>query len=413
MPHSRDAAALLEELRGFRLASAPPDQLSQQDKVEFDGVSVPRFHNEFWTARQRQGHPLHEISYRACFKAQLPAFFIDRLTRPGDVVFDPFMGRGTTPIEAALRGRVPQGSDVNPLCPLLVRPRLAPPTPADVESRLAAVPWQADEDPGIALSMFYHPHTLRQLTALRRFLRERRQAGVADPVDQWIRMVAINRLSGHSKGFFSVYTMPPNQAVTAEKQVELNERCDQSPEARAVDKIILRKTQSLLRGLSFAERAGLQSVRPRIFVAPAHALADLAAESVDLTVTSPPFVNVVDYVRDNWLRCWFAEIDAEAVRAQLTMAASLTRWCAAMSGALHELFRVTRAGGWVAFEVGEVRGGALPLDEQVAPLGQAVGFNCVAIAVQTQAFTKTSNCWGVDNNRRGTNTNRIVLFRKP
>ena len=30
-----------------------------------------------------------------------------------------------------------------------------------------------------------------------------------------------------------------------------------------------------------------------------------------------------------------------------------------------------------------------------------------------QKFTKTANIWGVSNNSLGTNTNRIVLFRKP
>ena len=63
---------------------------------------IDYFVNEFWTARQRQAHRLHEISYRACFKPQLPAFFIDRLTEPGDTVYDPFMGRGTTPLGSGL-----------------------------------------------------------------------------------------------------------------------------------------------------------------------------------------------------------------------------------------------------------------------------------------------------------------------
>ena len=53
------------------------------------------------TARQRQASSLQEISYRACFKPQLPRFFIERLTQPGEVVYDPFMGRGTTVVEAA------------------------------------------------------------------------------------------------------------------------------------------------------------------------------------------------------------------------------------------------------------------------------------------------------------------------
>src|SRR5215475_6867794 len=84
-------------------------------------LSVPTYVNEFWTSKQRAANSLHEVSYRACFKPQLPRFFIERLTEPGDIVYDPFMGRGTTPLEAALLGRVPVGCDVNPLSAVLTR----------------------------------------------------------------------------------------------------------------------------------------------------------------------------------------------------------------------------------------------------------------------------------------------------
>src|SRR5262247_1507587 len=72
-------------------------------QATIDGVPV--FENEFWTARQRQAHPLHEISYRACFKPQLPRFFIEAFTQPGACIYDPFAGRGTSLIEAVLLGR--------------------------------------------------------------------------------------------------------------------------------------------------------------------------------------------------------------------------------------------------------------------------------------------------------------------
>src|SRR5262245_1571664 len=91
-------------------------------------IEVETFTNEFWTAKQRAAHSLHEVSYRACFKPQLPAFFIERLTQPGEIVYDPFMGRGTTVIEAALLGRQARGCDVNPLSRVLCEPRLRPPT---------------------------------------------------------------------------------------------------------------------------------------------------------------------------------------------------------------------------------------------------------------------------------------------
>ena len=74
---------------------------------------MPLLVNEFWTSRQRAAHSLHEISYRACFKPQLPRFFIKRLTAPGETVYDPFSGRGTTALEAALLGRRPVACDVN------------------------------------------------------------------------------------------------------------------------------------------------------------------------------------------------------------------------------------------------------------------------------------------------------------
>ena len=60
---------------------------------------MPVYEEELWTSRQRQACSIHEVSYRACFKPQLPAYFIERLSDEGDVVYDPFSGRGTTAIE--------------------------------------------------------------------------------------------------------------------------------------------------------------------------------------------------------------------------------------------------------------------------------------------------------------------------
>jgi hypothetical protein len=66
----------------------------------------------------------------------------------------------------------------------------------------------------------------------------------------------------------------------------------------------------------------------------------------------------------------------------------------------------------VAFEVGEVRGGAIKLEENVVPAGIEAGLDPAFILINAQQFTKTANIWGVDNNTIGTNTNRIVVFTK-
>src|SRR3954471_21658839 len=114
---------LAAELEAFCEFGKPTRCISTPFPAGQSNPDVATFVNEFWTSKQRAASRLHEISYRACFKPQLPRFFIERLTQPGDVVYDPFMGRGTTPVEAALLGRVPYGSDINPLSAVLTRPR--------------------------------------------------------------------------------------------------------------------------------------------------------------------------------------------------------------------------------------------------------------------------------------------------
>jgi hypothetical protein len=127
-------------------------------------------------------------------------------------------------------------------------------------------------------------------------------------------------------------------------------------------------------------------------------------------VTSPPFLDVVDYAADNWLRGWFCGIDASTV--EISIHRKVTEWQGAMTEVFREIARVLRPGGHVAFEVGEVRGGKIKLEEAVLPCGVASGLEPLLVVINAQRFTKTANCWGVGNNTKGTNTNRIVVLRK-
>ncbi|MFP6572358.1 MAG: DNA methyltransferase, partial [Vicinamibacterales bacterium] len=118
--------------------------------------TTPKAFNEYWTSAQRQAHSLHEFSYRACFKPQLPEFFISRLTNRGDRVYDPFMGRGTTPIAAFLEHRRPLGNDINPLSVAIVAPRLNPPDLADIIERLDSLDLRHAVEHYPALNAFFH-----------------------------------------------------------------------------------------------------------------------------------------------------------------------------------------------------------------------------------------------------------------
>ncbi len=405
LPHTvSPVVPLLDELSGF----SGFGRRTVADTLQIPGSgSVPVFTNEFWTSKQRAASPLHEVSYRACFKPQLPRFFIDRLTQPGDLVYDPFMGRGTTLVEAALLGRRAAGCDVNPLSRVLTAPRLAPPTCTEVGQRLAAIDFNWKGDVRNDLKVFYHPETLRQLTALRAHLLRSIERGAADNVDRWIQMVATNRLTGHSPGFFSVYTLPPNQAASIQSQKRINARYKQKPEPRDVPALILKKTRQLL-----SDICPPSSVLrlPILLTQSCETTPQLASDTVALAVTSPPFLDTVDYAQDNWLRAWFNGIDLDSV--PIWHLRSLSEWTAAMTRVFRELHRILRPGGWLAFEVGEIRDGKVRLEEPVLSAGTAAGLPPVLVLINSQQFTKTANCWGVTNNARGTNTNRVVLFQK-
>ncbi|MGD0814373.1 MAG: DNA methyltransferase [Verrucomicrobiota bacterium] len=371
-------------------------------------ANVPVFVNEFWTSKQRAASRLHEVSYRACFKPQLPRFFIERLTQPGDVVYDPFMGRGTTLLEAALLGRIPFGCDVNPLSLRLVGPRLRPPGIEEIRARLTKIDFRDHNETPDEMLVFYHPETLREIAALKKYLLARKQ----DAVDQWICLVALNRLTGHSPGFFSVYTLPPNQAVSVKSQRKINADRNQIPPRRHVPDLILKKSRQLLGDCDATMRGALEIVADNSLLLnqPARATPRIPSDSVALVVTSPPFLDVVDYAGDNWLRCWFLGIDPKSVR--LTVPKKLVEWQSEMTAIFRELRRVLRPGGHVAFEVGEIRAGTIKLEETVLLCGLDAGLAPLLILINDQKFTKTANCWGVDNNDKGTNTNRIVLFQK-
>jgi DNA methylase len=412
-PRHGDTAAFAGELRAFTWEGKRTEEQTTAALVGQRLVTVPLLVNEFWTSRQRAAHSLHEISYRACFKPQLPRFFIERLTTAGGTVYDPFSGRGTTALEAALLGRVPMACDVNPLSRILLEPRLDPPSMPEIVARLKQIPWPDAGGVRDDLLVFYHPDTLRHICALRHYLLHRESSGTIDRVDRWLRMVAVNRLTGHSPGFFSVYTLPPNQAVSIDAQTKINARRRQTPPSRDVARLITRKSRALLDDVDQHVRQILGRVAgpAQLLTVPAATTSGIRSESVDLVVTSPPFLDVVNYAADNWLRCWFCGIDPSTV--QITIAKRREAWHDAMREVFVELFRVLRPGKFVAFEVGEVNEGTVKLEEVVIPAAVSAGFEPGLVVINSQHFTKTANCWGVTNNTKGTNTNRIVLLQKP
>jgi hypothetical protein len=95
---------------------------SEQILKEFSAVNI----DPFWAFKDKTRsettyltHGFHR--YPAKFIPQIPQELIERHTKLGDLVVDPFCGCGTTLVEAKIAGRRSVGVDINPVAVLISR----------------------------------------------------------------------------------------------------------------------------------------------------------------------------------------------------------------------------------------------------------------------------------------------------
>jgi DNA modification methylase len=117
----------------------------------------------------RARHYLH--SYPAKLLAEIPNFFLSNtvLSRPGELVLDPFCGTGTVLLEAARHGRKCIGADSNPLARLIARVKLNTVRECEVRSaiqnirRVAPTIMPKRFADVVNIDYWYHPHVKKQL----------------------------------------------------------------------------------------------------------------------------------------------------------------------------------------------------------------------------------------------------------
>ncbi|RHX89914.1 site-specific DNA-methyltransferase [Leptospira stimsonii] len=365
---------------------------------------------EFWTSRQRQSHSIHySVSYRASFKPELPAFFLDKyLAGSKGVVLDPFGGRGTTSIQANLEGHTAIHNDISPMSLFLAKSRQIVPAIESMEkilSRLDLKKKTKEEKEDKDLLAFYHRDTLNEIKNLKRILSQD-----ASPEIQYIGVTALSRLHGHSDGFFSVYSFP-QISIPASAQKRNNEKKGIRPEYKEIKSRIMQKMKRDLKTPLppfYHEFSG----RNRYTNHSSLHLESLEDSVTDLVITSPPFLDKVNYEEDNWLRYWFLEIELPDHKKP-SIFSTLSGWTDFIHGTLEELSRVLRPQGVCVMEVGDIKKGrtVFNLDEYVIQAASGTGLEWETTFINDQKFTKLSNCWNVSNNEKGTNSNRCVVFR--
>lgn len=330
--------------------------------VEDKAVLARRTVGELWQERQRAMHSLHYVlGYYAAFRPELPSHFIQAYSKKGDVVLDPFCGRGTTALEANLLGRVAYSSDRNPIAALVTAAKTLPVGLDEVVLRLNEVDFTRPVDLAeyqSGLAAFYHPNTFRELVHLRNFLGAKQ-----DRVNRFIELLALSRLHGHTAGYFSAYTAP-QRSLSPSRQLQLNLRRREQPEYRAVvPRIIRRAAQVLQDGFSrdFFQAASKNIVHS----CDARNLNYLVPQSVDLILTAPPLPDTFCYEREQWLEYWFS---SSRTRGELYQGPDLAFWTDFIRCSLREMLRVLKSDGHCVLALGEVQGssGTVVLDDIVA-----------------------------------------------
>ncbi|HET7029474.1 MAG TPA: DNA methyltransferase [Candidatus Limnocylindrales bacterium] len=435
----------------FEPRNGPATQLALELEAPAAAPALPI--DPEWKDRPRLWGPaLHPMcSYLASFPAALAHAFIGRYSRRGDVVLDPFSGRGTTPLQACAEGRIGVGNDLNPLAHLLTAAKVEPASRAETATRLASLrlSWAADAatwlgiasqvtaaDPSLALAapipaagsrrpdvrvetvppevaLAFHPRTLAQLLHVRTAL------DLDDRVDRFLAAAVTGILHGKSPSYLS--TLMPNTFSMAPRYVRdfATRTAFTSPE-RDVFGGLERKLGRLHRealprtaGVALHGDARTMSERARAALR-ARGLPDRAR----LVVTSPPYLRVVKYGYYNWLRTWFLGEDAAAIDAALDDAHHREPYLAFLREVLADLRPILTDDAIVVLVVGDVetdRGrplrGAIGLADQVWEHAAAPeGYRLAGIARDdVAAGRKMTKLWGPEAGR-ATKTDRILVL---
>jgi site-specific DNA-methyltransferase (adenine-specific) len=453
------------ELRGVR------DRMAAA-QLELDlGGQLPRLPIEAdWKDRARLwGHAFHPMcSYLASFPAALAHAFIARYSRPGDVVLDPFAGRGTVPLQACVEGRLGVGNDLNPFAHVLTAAKVSPPTAGEAAARLArlridwsfeASGWEAlgagltraagralgSEGPGtggggpaapvlglaipsagsgasardgdepvpLEVALAYHPRTLGQLL----FVRSR--LDLTDRTDRFLAAAVTGILHGKSRSYLS--DLMPNTFSMAPRYVRdfARRTAFVGPErdvfACLGEKLgrLDRDDRPAVRGLALLGDA--RDAGPRMRAAlRERALPDRAR----LVVTSPPYLRVLKYGYYNWLRAWFLGFDAAEIDRTLDDAHQrepylvfLRETLAGLRPALADDAVVVVVIGDVEADRGKRIGDGVGLaDVAWRAAAEPEGYRLAGIALDPVAAPrKMTKLWG-DEAGRATKVDRILVM---
>ncbi len=347
--------------------------------VKCDTIASP------WKISGEHTHSLHRLCSRICsFPPLMPRHYITQYSEVGDVVFDPWSGRGTVPLEALFNDRVGIGNDLSPEAYVLTRAKVQPSNLEDLNLFLDHLEIEITDrevtkdlnELDRQAAVFYSKKTFEQLLAVKDVLAEH------DSVEaNFTKALLLGILHGKSNNALSLtcshsYSMSPNYVKKYAKEHHLRRPSKNIiEEIRNRAEVVLKDPLPLLRGDAYHEDSRKLSLKD---------------ESVDLIFSSPPYFNVQTYARCNWLRLWFLDYDYRLVRKSLFESGSEILYTDFMRKSLNELYRVLKEGKRCLIVAGDVpkRGRTINIVDFLTPLFTKSGFKLEDVITDKIPSTK-------------------------
>jgi DNA modification methylase len=351
---------------------------------------------------------MHQLApYVGKLKSGMVRVLIERYSRPGDVVLDPFCGAGVVPLECVILGRHALANDLSPYAYVITRGKLSAPSTMqkalfevedalrEVKSRINIVNTGTVPD---WVSSFFHPDTLKEVIAAFQVLKERENYFLMAcllGILHHVRPGFLSYPASHLTPYLRVKKYPPEQFPAMYSYRDLRSR-------------LLAKVERAYKRTEFTQlknKMTWQVLRENAMNL------SLPSGSIDTVISSPPYFGALDYARDNRLRLWFLGV-TNWKELDRSLTASDQVYLSQMEQCLRQLNRVLKIGGYCVLVLGDVERNGIK--KQTAQIISELAQKASSYSL-TQELIYTDEIPDIRRSRRRTRTTkyeRILVLQK-